>query len=316
MHGDLRVARAGLDHQVAPAAPLLELLPGEGGEVGQRGRAVRRQPEPVVEQAGAEPHREGEPGRREVERGADLPAFAGEQLQEWCSGGDLVIQACAGDPQVAVHAVRVLTEAGQGVVRPRWLQSGYLPAPADGGTPRNLFGFRDGSANLPATDPAALARHVWAAQPGWMAGGSYLVVRRIRMLVADWDAAPLAEQEEVFGRRKAWGRRSAGTGRATRWCPSSCPRSRTRGSPPQNGGAQLLRRGYSYTDGFDAEGLDAGLVFLAYQRDPRAQFVPIMRRLAAHDALNEYTRHVGSALFACPPGVGPSGWWGEQLFSA
>ena len=122
----------------------------------------------------------------------------------------------------------------------------------------------------------------------------------------------------MFGRRKASGAPVGGHREGDPLVPEQLPpQSHARlAAPATNGGAQLLRRGYSYTDGFDAEGLDAGLVFLAYQRDPRAQFVPIMRRLAAHDALNEYTRHVGSALFACPPGVGPSGWWGEQLFSA
>jgi deferrochelatase/peroxidase EfeB len=60
--------------------------------------------------------------------------------------------------------------------------------------------------------------------------------------------------------------------------------------------------------------LDAGLFFLAYQRDPRRQFVTIQRSLASNDALNEYLQHVGSGLFACPPGVRAGQYWGQALF--
>ena len=249
---------------------------------------------------------------------ADLPPFPGERLEPRRSGGDLVVQVCADDSQVAVHAVRVLTGAGHDVVRPRWLQSGFVSRPADGGTPRNLFGFRDGTANLPAGDRDAMARHVWASDPDWMAGGSYLVVRRIRMLLSQWDVSSLAEQEKVFGRHKRSGAPYGGRRESDPLVPDRLPADAHArlAAASTNGGMQLLRRGYSYTDSVDAEGLDAGLIFLAYQRDPRTQFVPLMRKLATHDALNEYTRHVGSAVFACPGGLGPSGWWGERLFTS
>ncbi len=236
-----------------------------------------------------------------------LPRFRGDALQRrWC-GGDLVVQSCADDPQVALHAVRTLSRIGHPTVRPRWLQSGFLPT-STGTTPRNLFGFADGTANIQCGDTSALETHVWvaASEPAWMHGGSYLVIRRIRMDLEKWDASSVHEQESAIGRSKLTGRRlpSAHTGHATL------------ARPQANGGVRLLRRGYAFSDGLDRGGrLDAGLLFLAYQRDPRKQFTPIQHRLAAHDAMTEYTRHVGSALFACPPGVVGEGWWGEALFT-
>jgi deferrochelatase/peroxidase EfeB len=215
------------------------------------------------------------------------------------------VQACADDPQVVHHAVRTLSRLGHGSLRPRWLQSGFLPRP-DGATPRNLFGFADGTANISGRDAATLDRHVWVGgdDDTWMRGGSYLVVRRVRMRLEEWDSSSLREQENAIGRSKTTGLRlaTAAHGHATLARPES------------NGGVRLLRRGYAYAGELDVEGrLDAGLLFLAYQRDPRKQFVRIQQLLAAHDAMNEYVTHVGSAVFACPPGLAGSTTWGDQL---
>ncbi|MEV4724517.1 iron uptake transporter deferrochelatase/peroxidase subunit [Micromonospora humida] len=263
---------------------------------------------------------------------ADLPHFAGDALRPEISGGDLCVQACANDPQVAVHAIRNLARIGMGVVSVRWSQLGFgrtSSTSRDQATPRNLFGFKDGTANLKAEDAGLLREQLWA-QPedgaDWMTGGSYLVTRKIRMQIETWDRSSLVEQEQIVGRTKGSG---APLGRRDEFDepdfaakgddgqPVIAVDSHVRlAHPTQNDGARLLRRGYNYVDGSDGLGrLDAGLFFMAYQRDPRRQFVPIQTRLARNDTMNEYLRHVSSGLFACPPGVRDAAdWWGRTLF--
>ncbi|HWB38407.1 MAG TPA: iron uptake transporter deferrochelatase/peroxidase subunit [Rugosimonospora sp.] len=264
---------------------------------------------------------------------ADLPAFAHDALQPEISGGDLCIQACSNDPQVAVHAVRNLARIGFGVVSVRWSQLGFgrtSSTSTSQATPRNLFGFKDGTANIKAEETSVLEEQVWVpADDGapWMAGGSYLVTRKIRMVIENWDRTSLAEQESIIGRSKGSG---AGLGQSdefatldfTRMAPDNTPLipvdSHVRLAHPDfNNGARLLRRGYNFVDGSDGLGrLDAGLFFMAYQRDPRHQFVPIQSALARNDAMNEYVRHVSSSLFACPGGVpGADTYWGSSLLS-
>ncbi|AQU71369.1 peroxidase [Streptomyces niveus] len=263
-------------------------------------------------------------GRR-PEALVDLPKFPGDNLDPARSGGDLCVQACADDPQVAVHAIRNLARIGFGRIAIRWSQLGFGKTSSttpEAQTPRNLFGFKDGTRNVAGTDGAALDRHVWVspeAGPAWMAGGSYLVARRIAMRIESWDRTSLQEQEDVFGRDKGEG---AAVGKAKEhdepFLKSMLPTSHVRlAHPDSNGGAKMLRRGYSYTDGTDGLGrLDAGLFFLAYQHDVREAFIPVQRSLSRADALNEYIQHVGSAVFAVPPGVQDKGdWWGRELFS-
>ena len=261
---------------------------------------------------------------------AALPAFAGDRIDPAVSGGDLCIQACANDPQVAVHAVRNLVRLGAGVVSVRWSQLGFgrTSSTSTGqATPRNLFGFKDGTNNLKAESAQALDRFVWVADGDsgaeWLAGGSYLVTRRIRMLVEPWDTATLDEQERTIGRTKAAG---APLGQRREFDPvdvtaqvdgeSAIPEtSHVFLAHPTNAGTAILRRGYSFVDGSDGLGrLDAGLFFIAYQRDPETGFVQVQRNLRL-DAMNEYIRHTSSAVFACPPGVQEDDdWWGRALF--
>ncbi|MFI1416764.1 iron uptake transporter deferrochelatase/peroxidase subunit [Streptomyces sp. NPDC020731] len=262
-------------------------------------------------------------GRR-PEALVELPKFAGDNLDRHRSGGDLCVQACADDPQVAVHAIRNLARIGFGRVVVRWSQLGFGKTSSttpDAQTPRNLFGFKDGTRNISGTEQDRLEKFVWVGEkdgPEWMAGGSYLVARRIRMHIETWDRTSLQEQEDIFGRDKGEG---APVGRAKErdepFLKAMKPDAHVRLAHPEaNAGATLLRRGYSFTDGTDGLGrLDAGLFFLAYQRDPRTGFIRVQRNLA-QDALNEYIQHVGSALFAVPPGVRDlDDWWGRALFS-
>ncbi|MET7638563.1 iron uptake transporter deferrochelatase/peroxidase subunit [Streptomyces sp. NPDC005438] len=262
---------------------------------------------------------------RRPEALVDLPRFPGDNLDRARSGGDLCVQACADDPQVAVHAVRNLSRIAFGRAAIRWSQLGFGKTSSttpSTQTPRNLFGFKDGTANIDGSDEAALRRHVWVPEadgPDWMVGGSYLVARRIRMHIETWDRTSLREQEDVFGRDKregaAVGRRHEHESPSLR---AMLPTAHVRlAHPDTNDGARMLRRGYSFTDGTDGLGrLDAGLFFLAYQRDVRRAFIPVQRRLARHDALNEYIQHVGSAVFAVPPGVRDHrDWWGRELLT-
>ncbi|MFC5751017.1 iron uptake transporter deferrochelatase/peroxidase subunit [Actinomadura rugatobispora] len=248
----------------------------------------------------------------------DLPHFPGDRLDPARGGGDIAVQACADDPQVAVHAVRNLARIGFGTVAVRWSQLGFgktsSTTPAEQ-TPRNLFGFKDGTENIPGTDAGLLDDHVWAAD-GWMAGGSYMVVRRIRMHIETWDRTSLLEQEDIIGRDKSEGAPAGRSKERDKVALAALkPDAHVRlAHPDTNHGARILRRGYSFTDGTDGLGrLDAGLFFIAFQRDPRKGFIPIQQSLAG-DALNEYIQHVGSGIYACPPGVNQGGYWGETLF--
>lgn len=257
-------------------------------------------------------------GPRQPAALAELPPFPGDQLDPARSGGDLCVQACADDEQVSLHAIRMLTRHAAGAATLRWVQQGFLPAPKPGETTRNLMGFKDGTRN--ASGPVDFARHVWvdATDQPWMRGGSYLVARRIRMNLADWDAEPLNEQDDVFGRYKSTGAAyGQETEHATPLMPDLPADSHVRlASPETNGGIKILRRGYSYADTHLVEGdPEAGLFFLAYQADPGQGFIPLQQKLAAHDALNEYITHTGSAIFAVPPGIGPGGYWGQSLLS-
>jgi deferrochelatase/peroxidase EfeB len=257
----------------------------------------------------------------------DLPAFPADALVPERSDGDLCVQACADDPQVAVHAIRTLTRIAAGRAAVRWAQLGYGRAATvdpSAPTPRNLFGFKDGTANPAASDTQTLDEQVWV-QPGdeegaaaWVAGGSYLVARRIRMHIETWDRTSLQEQEQVIGRTKAAGAPLGHAGEHDAFDARTLPASShvRLAHPSMNGGAQMLRRGYNFTDGTDGLGhLDAGLFFLAYQRDVRKAFIPVQTALARQDALSEYLEHTASGVWAILPGVPEGGWLGQQLLS-
>ncbi|ETD30418.1 iron uptake transporter deferrochelatase/peroxidase subunit [Williamsia sp. D3] len=263
----------------------------------------------------------------------DLPPFVADAIERTRSFGDIAVQACSNDPQVAVHAIRNLARMGFGVVSVRWSQLGFgrtSSTTTSQATPRNMFGFKDGTANIKATDTKALDEHVWVAEGDnpagaqWMTGGSYLVARRIRMDIEPWDRAMLLEQEQIVGRFKGNGAPLGkvdefdepdfaigdGTG------PLIARNAHVRLAHPNNlNGVRILRRGYNFTDGSDGFGhLDAGLFFIAYCRDAHKQFVPMQRALSTKDAMMEYLMHTGSAVFACPPGVNEGEYWGQSLF--
>lgn len=225
----------------------------------------------------------------------ELPPFPGDALDPALCGGDVVVQVCARTPEGAAAALWELT----GGRAPRWIQTGTLrrgPHDQPDGTPRDPLGFRDGSGNIRRGRDRD--RHVWVGRGdrSWMAGGTYMVVRRIEVDTAAWEALPEDAQERVIGRHK---RSGAPLGRRWEFDPivhaDLPPDSHARlAAPSTNAGTMMLRRGYSLDGG-------GGIVFIAFVRDPHRQFVPVQRRLAEHDALSCFTRHTGSAVFAIPP---------------
>jgi deferrochelatase/peroxidase EfeB len=261
----------------------------------------------------------------------DLPLFPKDRLDPARSGGDLCIQACANDPQVAVHAVRNLVRLGFGVTAVRWSQLGFGRSSSTSRsqmTPRNLFGFKDGTNNIKSEDTDVLRDQVWATtddgQP-WMVGGTYLVARRIRMHIETWDREPLEGQERIVGRSKGTGAPLGQTvefdqvdlnvgGAGGEKVIAADAHVRLASHETLNG-AKILRRGYNFVDGSDGVGhLEAGLFFLAFNRDTRKQYIPMQTALSSKDAMMEYLQHTGSAHFAVPPGVRAGGYWGDGLF--
>jgi deferrochelatase/peroxidase EfeB len=269
----------------------------------------------------------------------DLPPFNGDQLVETRTAGDLSVQACGDDPQVAFHAVRQLVRLAYGVAKVRWAQTGFIPGVGPDQTPRNLMGFKDGTSNPSIDDPAALEKYVWVGTEGpeWMRGGSYVVMRRIRIALEHWDRMPLEFQEQTFGRHKDSG---APLGLKNEFDPLDLDKADKDGEPviPEsahvrlaaaatNDGARILRRPYSYNDGVNftterwppwRQGMeyDAGLFFVCYQRDPRTGFIKIFDKLSKFDMLNQFVTHIGGGLFACPAGIAPGEFLGQRLFAA
>jgi deferrochelatase/peroxidase EfeB len=261
---------------------------------------------------------------------APMPVFARDEIRPEISEGDLAIQACADDPTVAFHAIRDLARIGRGVVALRWSQQGFGRTSVTDDkqvTSRNLMGFKDGTNNIVVEDAGALDDHVWVGpkdDPAWMSNGSYLVTRRIRMMLEIWDRSTLGDQELTIGRNKQEGAPLGGakehdtvnlTAKHDGEPVIPVDAHIRLAAPSENKGVRMLRRGFSFTDGIDpvTNQLDAGLFFIAYQRDPSTGFIPVQQHLAT-DALNEYIRHDSTGTFACPPGVGASGFVGETLF--
>lgn len=254
----------------------------------------------------------------------DLPHFPKDQLNEAYNGGDICIQACADDSQVAFHAVRNLIRAATGHVKIKWSQAGFNAIPKDGSTTRNLFAFKDGTVN-PKTN-VEYDDSVWVRSgesKNWMTGGTYLIYRRIQMHLETWDRTALKEQEATFGRYRDSG---AALGKEGEFDDFDELEKDANGEYiiPENSHVHLakvakqtiLRRGFSYSSGIVSStgAYDAGLMFISFQKDPQ-QFIDIQNSLGRMDKLNEYITHRGSAVFACFPGVEKGSYIGEALFT-
>lgn len=250
----------------------------------------------------------------------DLPKFARDQLQEDFTGGDICIQACAEDAQVAFHAVRNLLRKGREHLTLKWSQTGYAAITSQGSTPRNLFGFKDGTANVTSQDD--FDRVIWCDQDNWMKNGTYLIVRRVQMHLETWDRTSLKEQENTFGRHRDSG---APLGAVDEFDPVDLELKDDKGNLvipedchvrlAKEVGEEIYRRAFSYANGINPRTgqFDAGLLFISFQKDPQ-QFIKVQKNLGTKDKLNEYITHVGSGLFAILPGVEEGGYLGQSLF--
>ncbi|KAB2328731.1 deferrochelatase/peroxidase EfeB [Cytobacillus depressus] len=248
----------------------------------------------------------------------DIPLMPRDAIQEPFVEGDICIQVCADNQQVAFHAIRNLMKASNGVAEIAWMQSGFLNK-ADGKTPRNLFGFKDGTANPDNNDKKSLNEIVWADQdePGWMKNGTYMAFRKILMTLEIWDRTSLKSQEDTFGRKKMSG---AAYGRVNEHDSvdlSQLP-ANSHVRLAKESGQQIFRRAYSYTDGIDQTTghMSAGLAFISFQKNPEVQLIPMLKKLSQVDLLNEYTKHIGSAMFAIPGGINQGEYLAKNLLES
>lgn len=255
-----------------------------------------------------------------------IPAFTHDQLEAGWSGGDLLLMIAANDDTTVTHVMRRLVLDAGPFARVRWEQSGSwrrLDASHQPHTGRNLFGQVDGTGNL-ALDHELFDATVWAKAPDWFAGGTTMVVRRISMNLDTWDELTRQEQELSVGRDLDQGAPLTGAHEADVPDFEALDDTGNPVIPPDshlalshhsaNGGARILRRGMNYTT-YDAarQRHDSGLIFVSFQADVGAQFVPIQRSLDRADQLNEWTIAVGSAEFAVLPGFAEGTWLGQPL---
>jgi deferrochelatase/peroxidase EfeB len=258
----------------------------------------------------------------------DMPHFKGDKLEADRSEGDISVQCCSASHEVADRALRAMVAAAHGAATLRWSQYGFIPnaLPGErGATPRNIVGFKDGTNNLHAADAAKMRSNVWVNRgdgPGWMTDGTYVVVRNLHVLVPNFLTEPLSVQQYAFGRYKSTG---APFGQKHEFDPvvvskepTDCHIMVANPRKPGSEAERILRRGYTITDGYDAQISNplGGLFFICFQRDPRRQFIPIQQRLSVHDRFTvEYPVPRGSAMFAVPPGIRPGGYVGETLLA-
>lgn len=258
----------------------------------------------------------------------EMPVFARDNADGINRNGDIMVQICADNQQVAFHAARNLIRIAKGVLVVTWAQAGFSGSSHSGSqaptTPRNLLGFKDGTANLNTSDQDQVDRWLWTDDE-WFSGGTYAAVRRFNFAVETWDRAPLREQQDIFGRTKDTGAPLSG---GTEFSEPDFDASSDSGEPSiakdahmrlahpsRHGGAKILRRAFNFAGGVDEVGrLSAGLLFVSFQKSLTDQFVPIQRALSNSDLLNEYIVVTASAAFACPPGLTRGDDWGSQLF--
>jgi dye decolorizing peroxidase len=258
-----------------------------------------------------------------------LPEFSSDHLDKNRSNGDLWVQIGANDALVAFHALRAIQKDAGRAAKVRWQMNGFNRSPGATSHPmtaRNLMGQIDGTRN-PKPSEADFDQRIFVpekGEPAWMANGSYAVVRRIRMLLDDWENLSVRAQEDVIGRRKSDGAALSGGTETTAMdlektdakgnlvVPINAHARITR--PDQNGGAAMLRRPFSFHDGIDTDGVpDAGLLFICWQADPLRGFVPVQRKLDRGDALSQFIRHESSGLFAVPGGAAEGEYVGQRL---
>jgi deferrochelatase/peroxidase EfeB len=260
-----------------------------------------------------------------------MPTFSTDELDPAQSHGDVLIQICAHQRDTVTHTLRELLRTVRGSLQLRWNIDGFSSArrgPSPHNNPRNLFAFRDGTANPQTSDAALMNKLVWAGggEPEWAAGGTYQVVRITRMHVEFWDRVGLGEQQEMIGRARDSGAPLGGSDefedprydldpegkRIPLDAHIRLANPRTAATADQ----RILRRGFNYTRGFDAAGaLDQGLIFSAFNQSPERQFATIQKRLL-EEPMIDYITPVGGGYFFVPPGArGGGDWVGSGMFA-
>ncbi|MCY3602097.1 MAG: Dyp-type peroxidase [Chloroflexi bacterium] len=263
-----------------------------------------------------------------------MPFLANDRLDPARTHGDLLLNIDARHPDTIQFALRQLMRRRRRDLVLHWIIDGYTRGGTvnDGtaGAPRNLLGFKDGTANLDSSDDEAMNRFVWIQpednQPEWSIGGSYQAVRIIRMFVEFWDRTPLAEQEAIMGRHKLSGAPLGQVHESDTPSFSNDPDGETtpldahiRLANPRTAATDeslIFRRGFSYTRGYDGAGrLDMGLAFVSYQRSFVKGFLAVQERLAG-EPLEEYILPEGGGFFFALPGVPePGRYLGDGLFA-
>ena len=255
-----------------------------------------------------------------------MTVFPNDSPEPAWLGGDLLVQFCANHPDTIHHAIRDLTKHTRGGMQLNWKIEGYNSPPRPSGTSRNLLGFKDGTANPTGSLAPALVWVDAAEEPAWAHGGSYVVVRLIRMLVEFWDRVSINEQEGMFGRRRDTGAPLDGTSEFDTPNYKADPNgyvipldSHIRLANPrttQTADQRLIRRSYNYDLGVDQNGnLQAGHIFIAYQQDVDRQFETVQRRLI-NEPLVDYVQPFGGGYFFTLPGVrDASDWYGRSMLA-
>ncbi|HEY1519059.1 MAG TPA: Dyp-type peroxidase [Solirubrobacteraceae bacterium] len=260
-----------------------------------------------------------------------MPVFANDELDPARTGGDVLLQICAGQRDTVIHTFRELMRAVAGRLVVRWTIDGFQSAqrgPSVKNNRRNLFAFRDGTSNPDVADPAKMRQLIWIGpgngEPAWATGGTYAIVRTIRMHVEFWDRVGMLEQEQMIGRDRVTGAPLGGTDEFQdprfdldpqgNRIPLSAHIRMANPRTPATADQRILRRGYNYHRGVDEAGdLDQGLVFIAFNQDPERQFATIQRRLDTEPMI-DYITPVGGGYFFAPRGTrGGSDWVGSGL---
>ncbi|MCU1529318.1 MAG: deferrochelatase/peroxidase EfeB [Frondihabitans sp.] len=255
-----------------------------------------------------------------------MTAFPNDALEPAWQDGDILLHLCAEHPDTIHHAIRDITKHTRGAMQLRWKIEGYNSPPRPSGTSRNLLGFKDGTANPTGSTASSL---IWvddAAEPTWTAGGSYQVVRLIRMLVEFWDRVSINEQETMFGRRRDTGAPLDGSAEFDTPDYKADPKgdvipldAHIRLANPRTAKTadqRIIRRSYNYDLGVDADGnIQAGHVFTAYQQDLVRQFEAIQKRLI-NEPLVDYVQPFGGGYYFALPGVqSASDWYARALLT-
>jgi deferrochelatase/peroxidase EfeB len=267
---------------------------------------------------------------RQPRRLSEMTSFPNDDLQPDITGGDILLQICAGQPDTAIHALRDIAKHTRAGMQIAYRMDGFQAPQRPAGVPRNHFGHMDGIANPNMADPYVANRLLWVtdktSEPAWAHGGTYHVFRIIRMYIEFWDRVSLNEQQTMIGRYRASGA-MLGTNSITdvfdfakdpngKIMPLTAHIRLSNPRTKQTQDSRIFRRGYNYDNGIDLAGnLNMGLLFNCFQQDLVRQFIANQTRLIG-EPMVDYIAPIGGGYFFALPGVrNPNDWYASQLFA-